>query len=116
MKKFLETIRTHKAVSTLIGISALFSFIALILVFLNYGRVASSIVLHFDNFRGVDLFGARSSLWGIWILSLIILVINKALAYEFYNRERFLAYLFLSANVFVSICTVLVVAVIASNN
>lgn len=106
----------HKALFALIIISLIFSIFSFILVSWNYGRLAESIVLHFDSFHGVDMFGSRASVWWIWILGLAILGVNGALAYEYYNRERFLSYLFLGANALASLFVLVVIGVIVSIN
>ncbi|MEK7089603.1 MAG: hypothetical protein AAB920_02175 [Patescibacteria group bacterium] len=106
----------HKALSVLIIISLVFTIFSFILLSLNYGRLAESIVLHFDSFHGVDMFGSRASIWWIWFLGFAMLGVNLGLAYEYYNRERFLSYLFLGANALISLFVLVIIGVIISIN
>lgn len=106
----------HKTISAFIIVSVVLLFASFLLISISYGRLAQSIVLHFDIFHGVDLFGARASVWWIWFLGLAIFLVNNGLAYEFYHRERFLSYLFLGANMLTSLFVLVVLGVIISIN
>jgi len=106
----------HKTLAVLILISLVLSIFSFTLVSWNYGRLAESIVLHFDSFHGVDMFGSRTSIWWIWFLGLAMLGVNWGLAYEYYNRERFLSYLFIGANALVSLFVLVIIGVIVSVN
>ena len=108
--------KQHKALSALIIIALVLPVFSLILLAFNYGRLAQSIVLHFDSFHGVDVFGFRASLWWIWIIGFAMYAVNAGLAYEFYHRERFLSYLFLGANVLASFFVLVIIGVILSIN
>ncbi len=106
----------HKTISAFIIVSVVLLFASFFLISVSYGRLAQSIVLHFDIFHGVDLFGARASVWWIWFLGLAIFLVNNGLAYEFYHRERFLSYLFLGANMLTSLFVLVALGVIISIN
>ena len=112
----LRLIRTHKAISVLIAISLALLAVSGIIAFLQYGRLAPLIVIHFDALHGVDTFGTRASVWGVWFLGLAINIVNALLAYEFYHRERVLSYLYLGANVLVSLIVLIAVGVVVSIN
>lgn len=108
--------KKHKTLFALIiATFALFLF-SFALILWNFNRLAPSIVLHFDSFHGVDAFGTRASLWGIWILGIVVCLVNGGLVYEFYHRERFLSYLFLGANVLIALFALIIIGVITSIN
>lgn len=86
------------------------------IVIINYGSIAQTIVLHFDAFQGVDLFGSRANLWGVWVLGLVMMMVNGILCYEFYHRERFLSYLFLVGNILIGMLVLIINSVLISIN
>ena len=90
--------------------------VSLALVAMNYGAITQNIVLHFDAFQGVDLFGSKANLWGVWVLGLMMMMVNGILCYEFYNRERFFSYLFIMGNVLISMLVLIIDAVLISIN
>ena len=106
----------HKTLSAFIIVSAVLLLASFLLISVSYGRLAQSVVLHFDIFHGVDLFGARASVWWIWFLGFAMVLVNDGLAYEFYHRERFLSYLFLGANMLISLFVLVALGVIVSIN
>ncbi len=106
----------HKAITVILAISFVLMLTSGILTYTNYGRLAPLIVLHFDALHGVDTFGTRASIWGMWALGLTMNILNGGLAYEFYNRERFLAYLYLGANVLISLIALISVGVMVTVN
>ncbi|MCX6788475.1 MAG: hypothetical protein WCO21_02660 [bacterium] len=108
--------KKHRVFSALVLITLLLTLVSLLILALNYGRLGQSIVLHFDQFHGVDVFGSRSSILWIWLLGIAVLSVNSGLIYEFYNRERFLSYIFLGASVLSSLFVLIVISVIVSIN
>ncbi|RJQ29596.1 hypothetical protein C4565_01705, partial [Candidatus Parcubacteria bacterium] len=102
--------------SALIFLGIAFSVVSLVLTATNYGRLAESIVIKFDTLQEVSVFGEKSGLWGIWLLGLTMMGMNGVLMYEFWNRERFLSYIFAFANSFLSLLVFLIIVVLLSNN
>jgi len=116
MVKYLPFFKHHKLYTALIIISIAFTFVSLLVTISNYGNLSQSIVIKFDQLKGVSVFGEKSGLWGIWLLGLTILGINGVLMYEFWNRERFLSYLFATANAFLALLVFIIITVLLSNN
>lgn len=94
--------------------SFVFSFLIFIAVFLIIVNVfysfESPLVLRFNQFQGIVRFGERSELFGIWILFLAIWLVNNILAEFFLLRDKFLSYVLLGVNIFLSF--VLFVAIV----
>lgn len=109
-------LRLHKAIIAFVAIAGILLAISGIMVSMNFSRLAPLIVLHFDALHGVDTFGTRASIWGIWLLGFAINLVNIGLAYEFYNRERLLSYLYLGANVLISLIMLIAIGVVVSIN
>lgn len=107
---------TRRAIVVFVAIAGVLLAASGIVVFVNYGRLAPLIVLHFDALHGVDTFGTRASIWGVWFLGLTMNLVNLALAYEFYHRERLLSYLYLGGNVLISLIMFIAVGVVVSIN
>lgn len=116
MKRYLSFFKKHKFYTALIALCFAFSFVSVILVVTNYGHLSSSIVLKFDTLKEISIFGEKNSLWGIWLLGLTILGMNGILMFEFWNRERFLSYLFAAANSFLALLIFIIITTLLSNN
>jgi len=116
MVKYLPFFKHHKIYTALIIISIVFSFVSLLITIANYGTLSQSVIIKFDQLKGVSVFGDKNSLWGIWLLGLTILGINGVLMYEFWNRERFLSYLFAAGNAFLALMVFIIITVLLSNN
>ena len=116
MVKYLPFFKHHKIYSALLFISIAFALVSLALTAINYGRLSDSIIIKFDTLREISVFGERSGLWGIWLLGLCMMGMNGVLMYEFWNRERFLSYIFAFANSFLSLLVFLIIVVLLSNN
>ncbi len=97
-------------------LSLIVLFITLILIILNKESLNQPIILHYDSFGGIDLFGTPNDLWGIWLAGLVTGVVNVFLGAAFFYRERILTYLFLGANVVIAILVLVAVANIISVN
>ncbi len=106
----------NRTIVALIAIACVLLTASGVMVSMNYGRLAPLIVLHFDALNGVDTFGTRASIWGVWFLGLAINMVNWALAYEFYHRERLLSYLYLGGNVLISLIMFIAIGVVVSIN
>lgn len=86
------------------------------LVYFNISKLGTPLILHFDEFKGVDFFGEGKNLWGIWLTGLVAIAINTFLANTFFYRERALTYLLIGSGFLISILTLVVLATIISVN
>ncbi len=85
------------------------------LVILGNGNgLPQQLILHFDSFRGIDLFGGYTDLWLVWIMGFVFTIINAVLAEEFFYRNRVLTYLLLGFDVVIAMLTLIVVSTIIS--
>jgi len=76
----------------------------------------SPVILRFNERQGVLLFGERAQVFGVWLFFFALWALNALLAEFFYFRERFLAYLLVILNGFLSLFLVgAVVAVMLVN-
>ena len=116
MVKYLPFFKHHKIYTALILLSVAFSIVSLFITITNYGALSESIIIKFDQLKGVSVFGEKNSMWGIWLLGFTILGMNGVLMYEFWNRERFLSYLFAAGNAFLALMVFVIIAVLLSNN
>lgn len=116
MVKYLPFFKHHKIYTALILVSAAFSFASLLITITNYGGLSQSIIVKFDQLKGINIFGEKNTLWGIWLLGFTILGMNGVLMYEFWNRERFLSYLFAAGNGFLALMVFIIITVLLSNN
>ncbi len=56
--------------------------------------MTSSLIVHFDAYKGIDFLGNKIDVFGILLSALVMVLINLFLAEFLYNRERFLSYIF----------------------
>lgn len=106
----------EKNMRLLFWITAALFLASLIFLALSFGRFGNPVILHFDHMSGIDLFGSRASVWGVWALGFAIAAMNTAFAEYFLDRERVIAYVFLAGDFLVGILLFLAIAVIASVN
>ncbi|MEK7630192.1 MAG: hypothetical protein AAB432_02290 [Patescibacteria group bacterium] len=100
----------------LTAISAGLFLISGFVVFFNLGGLPSTIILHFDSFRGVDVFGAPSDLSWIWLTGFVAFIVNTFLAYQFFYRQRFISIIFFSFNILIAFIILIALATIISVN
>lgn len=93
-----------------------FFLVSLFFVALKGAGLSTPVILHFDHFNGIDLFGDRASLWGVWFLGLVMGLVNAAFSEFFFYRSRVLSYVFLAANFFISILLLVAVSLIITVN
>jgi hypothetical protein len=99
-----------------LGLAAALAMASLTLGLIKMSGLGYPVIIHFDQFRGVDFIGAAGDFWGIWLGGLAILALNTFLSAAFSRRERFLVYLFLSANVLIALFMLIFTAVVAAAN
>lgn len=89
--------------------------LALFLVVFRIDHGDKFMILHFDAYRGIDLFGSVKVLYNLWTIALLMVLVNYFLASVIYVRDRFLAHvlglgtLFLSALLLVAISVIILV-------
>lgn len=97
-------------------VSGGFFFLSLIFIYFNLRKLGSPIILHFDQFNGIDKFGEKSDLLGIWFTGLGMALINTLLGEAFFHRERFISYILIAVNILIAILVFLISAVIINVN
>lgn len=106
----------EKILVILSALSGAFLFFGLVLIYFNIHNFSLPVILHFDAFRGIDLFGERVDVWGIWFTGLIAILVNTYLAEVLFYRERVLSYLFIGANFLLALLVLIISGVIVSVN
>jgi len=106
----------QKVLLSLFILSFVLLFFSLILFSIKSGGLSSPLVLHFDDFRGIDLFGEKADVLWIWLIGFLALLINSALSRILFYRERFLSYLFMGSNVLISLLILIFIAVVIRIN
>jgi hypothetical protein len=90
--------------------------LSLLLVSFNVAGFSSPVILHFDVFRGIDLFGEKIDVWVFLLTAFLIGFLNIILGEAFFYRQRLLAYLLISANLLFALLTLVAVGVIVTVN
>lgn len=116
MKLYHIRIFKEKVLLVFMVLSLILMIFSLGLVYFNINKLGSPLILHFDEFRGVDFFGEGKNLWGIWLTGFVAIAINTFLANTFFYRERALTYLLIGSSFLLSILTLVILATIISVN
>ncbi len=89
--------------------------VAFFLIVFRVDHEDKFMILHFDAYRGIDLFGSVKVLYDLWGIALLMVCMNYFLASVMYVRDRFLAHvlglgtLFLAALLLVAISVIILV-------
>ncbi|MCL4399674.1 hypothetical protein M1506_00140 [Patescibacteria group bacterium] len=105
-----------KSVILLIGLSILFLIITAGLVIPKIGSLTYPSIIHFDKWNGVNFLGDGGDFLGMLLIGLAFIVMNVFLSFKLYHKERFVSYLFLSANIIISIIILIFASVVIGNN
>ncbi len=96
------------------------SFFVLLLIscvaYIKLGENTAPLIIHFDIYKGIDFLGGRTEVFGILVSAFAMLLINFFLASVFYNRERFLSYIFGFTSLGLAVLILIAVSVIISVN
>ncbi len=105
-----------KYLRVVVALSLLILFITALIFYLKIGSATTPLIIHFDIYKGIDFLGNKTKVFGILLLTLIILLINFFLADFLYNRERFLSYIFTFVSLGLAILILITINVIISVN
>jgi len=118
MKNFLRHTLLFKVKALLILAfisGGLLFFTAGLLIF-QAPQLAYPLLLHFDGAGRAPLLGEPFHLWLVWATGLVCAIINFFFGRVFFFRERMLTYLFFSANMVISLLTLVAIGTIISMN
>jgi len=104
----------HKLLVVFLVITGLILALGGVIIVGNAGNLPQQLILHFDSFHGIDMFGEYADLWLVWITGFMFAVLNAVLAEEFFYKNRVLTYIFLSVNVIIALLTLIVVSTVIS--
>jgi len=104
----------HRLLLVFLIITGLILILGALVIIGNVGSLPQQLILHFDSFHGIDLFGGYTDLWLVWVMGFVFAIINAVLAEEFFYKNRVLTYIFLGVDVVISLLTLIVVSTIIS--
>jgi hypothetical protein len=105
-----------KSILLLLGMSALFLLITLGIIIPKIGGLTYPSIIHFDKWNGVNFLGDQVDFLGILLTGIVFIALNVFLGSRLFHKERFVAYLFLTANVLISILLLVFSATVIGNN
>jgi len=88
----LVEFRKDKFLSYSFGAGVLFILMASGLALFNFIKINNLLVLHFDNYKGIDFLGDKYDVFNVLGISILIILINFWLSIKIYFKERFLSY------------------------
>lgn len=108
----MRYILKDKYLRVVFGLSFLVLLVISCVAYLKIGESTGPLILHFDVYKGIDFLGGRMEAFGILVSALAMIFINLLLAESFYNRERFLSYIFGFVSLGLAILILIAVSVI----
>lgn len=87
MKKYLE----HRVLALSFFIDFLFVVFAFLWGYVRLKDASGPIILHYDNYVGIDFIGGMSQLMWVAALSAVIVITNFFIAAELEARNKFLS-------------------------
>ena len=116
MRIAIPSLFSKKSLLILTGLSGGAIVGSFLLALLNFGKLSYPLVLHFDNFNGVDVIGDTADFWGIWLGGIAYITLNFLLGEAMFKKERILSYVFLSINLLLALILFVITATIISVN
>ncbi|MEK9154746.1 MAG: hypothetical protein AAB596_01605 [Patescibacteria group bacterium] len=86
------------------------------MVYFKLKNASLPLVIHFNEYVGVDFFGGKFEALGITVSSFAIILVNFFLADFIYDRERFLSYILVFCSLGIAILILMAIYVIISVN
>ena len=90
----------NKIIMSIFALSCLANISLWTFLFKNQKSSELPVILHYNLFFGVDYLGGYSEIYLIPIVGVIVIIINTALGYLLYERERLASY-FLAFNILI---------------
>ncbi|PIP30123.1 hypothetical protein COX26_00420 [Candidatus Jorgensenbacteria bacterium CG23_combo_of_CG06-09_8_20_14_all_54_14] len=97
------------------GVSIALLLVSLTLVLVSVGNLEPPLVLHIGE-SGADLFGGVGSLYCLWGLGVVMVLVNTALGVRLFSSARALSYALLAGNVPIAILLLIAIGTIVSLN
>lgn len=91
-------------------------FIALGITIYSFRNVNDLLIIHFDNFHGLDFLGTKTNVFEIVSIGAFLVLMNAGLAKALYHRERFFSNILGSVSVLIAGLILIAVGVIVSVN
>ncbi|KKS81959.1 MAG: hypothetical protein UV58_C0014G0005 [Candidatus Wolfebacteria bacterium GW2011_GWC1_43_10] len=93
MSKHLKNFLEDRYILFPLIAGVVFWIISLVLFFLKISALEKNVIIHFNPGGVIDLAGSSSTVLLIIFYFLVFFLMNQALAYVFYFREKVLSYL-----------------------
>lgn len=106
----------YNALIILHAASIVLLFVSFGIFYFNRAQIVPPLILHFDSFGGVDLFGDFSDVLGMWFVGAVSVAANIFLGRAFFYRERIISYIFAGTNIFLSSLLLIAMTVIILAN
>ena len=113
---FMFSILRDKYLITIFGLSFFTLLIAFLIVFSKISEITNLLIIHFDAYRGINIFGDKIDIFGVFASAFAAEAINFFLSSFLYNRERFISYVLSFGSFALSILILIAVSVIISVN
>lgn len=87
-----------------------------LIILFNIGEISNEIALRFNSLSGIDMFGGKGTIFGIWVAHVCIVVLNTMIAESVFLKERAITYFLMGCNVFLALISFGVITAILSIN
>lgn len=107
----------NKIIITFFGLSVVLLFVSALVGGIGLPGSQGSLIIRFDKFAGeANLIGNFRTVFSLGFVASFVVLINFLLAWEIYNRERFLSYIIAAATLIVSFLFLIAVSGIVAVN
>lgn len=89
---------------------------ATLLAYVFLAEIKAPLIIHFDEFRGLDFFGNRTNIAKILAIAFFLLTLNLILSEFIFNRQRFLSYSLAFTNIVLSLLIFITILAIINVN
>jgi len=110
------TVFKNICIRNALGLSFAIVLVAFGIAYFSLKDVDYLLVIHFTGGRGIDFLGTKGDIFNVLFSGLAASLVNVFLISVFYDRVRFLSYLFSFFNIVFSVLILIAVGVIISVN
>jgi len=88
----------------------------LLIILTNIGGISDEIALRFNPLSGIEMFGGKGAIIGIWVAHICIVGLNMMIAETVFLKERIITYFLMGCNIFLALISLGVISAILSIN
>ena len=105
-----------KFVIPIFAFSIILLIVGLGVSYVKLADVNARLIVHFDQYRGIDFLGSKADVYGMLIAGIAVVLLNLGIALSFYRKDRFITLAAASTSVVVAVLIFIAALAIIANN